>query len=119
MEKETFNQEENVEVVNETTTQTNAATDAATDSTESKTVLLGNIAYTNPEDYEKFLANLHANEAIFVLIASANYGQARGLYNLDESELIAKAIKTIKKTAAQPTNVTSDTTADTTADTTK
>lgn len=110
MAKETVNQEENVEVVNETTTQTETATDSA----ESKTVLLGNIAYTNPEDYEKFLANLNANEAIFVLIASANYGQARGLYNLDESELIAKAIKTIKKTAAQPTSTTSDTTTETT-----
>ena len=71
-----------------------------------KNVLLGTISYTNQDDYEKFLSNLDVNQAIFALIASANYGQAKGLYNLDESELIARAIKTIKKT----TTTTSETT---------
>jgi hypothetical protein len=73
--------------------------------TEEKNVLLGTISYTNQDDYEKFLSKLDVNQAIFVLIASANYGQAKGLFNLDESELIAKAIKTIKRTTS---NVTSE-----------
>mgnify|MGYP005652750605 CR=1 FL=1 len=70
-----------------------------------KNVLLGTISYTNEEDYEKFLSNLDLNQSMFILIAGANHSQSKGLYNLDESELIAKAIKTIKKNsvAATPT----------------
>lgn len=72
-----------------------------TKTTEEKNVLLGTISYTNQDDYEKFLANLDVNQALFVLITSANYGQAKGLFNLDESELIARAIKTIKRTSQE------------------
>jgi hypothetical protein len=32
-------------------------------------------------------------------MAGCNYSQSKGIYNLDESELIAKAIKTIKKSS--------------------
>jgi hypothetical protein len=64
---------------------------------EQRNVLLGTISYTNEDDYEKFLSNLDLNQSMFVLIAGANHGQSKGLYSLEESELIAKAIKTIKK----------------------
>lgn len=69
--------------------------------TEDRNVLLGTISYTNQDDYEKFLTNLDVNQALFVLITSANYGQAKGLFNLDESELIARSIKTIKRTSQE------------------
>lgn len=71
-----------------------------TSNSENKSVLLGAISYSDQADYEKFLEGLDINQAIFVLIASANYSQSRGIYNLDESELIAKSIKTIKKMSA-------------------
>jgi hypothetical protein len=79
----------------------NIKDEAENSSSTPNSVLLGTFSYTNQEDYEKFLSNLDVNNAIFVLMASANYGQAKGLFNLDESELIAKAIKTIKKSAKQ------------------
>lgn len=66
-----------------------------------KAVLLNAISYSNQEDYEKFLENLDINQSIFVLIASANYAQSRGAFNLDESELIAKAIKKIKNSSSK------------------
>ena len=69
--------------------------------TEDRNVLLGTISYTNQDDYEKFLTNLDVNQDLFVLITSANYGQAKGLFNLDQSELIARAIKTIKRTSQE------------------
>jgi hypothetical protein len=65
-----------------------------------KAVLLNAISYGNQEDYEKFLENLDVNQSIFVLIASANYAQTRGAFNLDESELIARAIKKIKNSSS-------------------
>lgn len=80
---------------------------------EQRNVLLGTISYTNPEDYEKFLDGLDVNQAIFVLIASANYGQAKGLYNLDEAELVTKAIKTIKKNSQPVTTETPGSTTET------
>lgn len=57
------------------------------------TTLLSSITYTNHEDYLKFLDNLTPEHAVIVLIAAANHSQARGVFSLDESELIAKAIR--------------------------
>ena len=59
--------------------------------------LLGSISYENEEDWEKFLDNLTAEHSIIVLIAAANYSQSKGIFNLAESELIAKALKRIKQ----------------------
>jgi hypothetical protein len=44
---------------------------------------------------------MNINQAIFVLIASANFAQAKGSFNLLESEILATAIRTIKKTSNQ------------------
>ena len=59
------------------------------------TTLLSSISYTNPEDYVKFLDNLTPEHAVIVLISAANHCQARGIFTLDESELIAKSIRTL------------------------
>jgi hypothetical protein len=67
-----------------------------------KAVLLGSISYNEQEDYEKFIENLDVNQSVFVLIAGANFAQSKGAFNLEESELISKAIKTIKKASAKP-----------------
>ena len=62
-------------------------------------VLLGTISYQSEEDYEKFLNNLDINQSLFVLISACGYAHSRGAYGLEESELISKAIKTIRKTS--------------------
>jgi hypothetical protein len=59
--------------------------------------LLSSISYTDQADYEKFLANLTPEHAVLVLVSSANHCQAKGVFSLDEAELIAKAIKTLSK----------------------
>lgn len=75
-----------------------------------KVTLLSSISYINPEDYEAFLTNLSPEHAVVVLIAAANHSQARGIFSLQESELIAKAIKRLgKKPAEQPTDTTTET----------
>ena len=66
-----------------------------------KTYLLSTISYTDKADYDKFLTNLTPEHALIVLISAANHGQLKGAYNLDEAELIAKAIRTITPSAAQ------------------
>lgn len=62
-----------------------------------RTVLLGSISYNKLEDYERFLEKLDMNQAIFILIAGCNYAQSRGILNIEESELISKSIRVLKK----------------------
>lgn len=66
-----------------------------------KTYLLSTISYTDKADYDKFLENLSPEHALIVLISAANHGQLKGAYNLDEAELIAKAIRKLTPSAAQ------------------
>ncbi len=58
-----------------------------------KVTLLSAISYQNREDYEIFLKTMTGEHAVVTLIAAANHAQGRGAYNLDEAELIAKAIR--------------------------
>ena len=65
--------------------------------------LLSSISYTNQADYDNFLSNLTPEHAVIVLIAAANHCQAKGIFNLDEAELIAKSIKALSAPAPQQT----------------
>lgn len=65
--------------------------------TQPKNTLFGTIGYDNDAAYENFLANMDVNQAVFVLIASANFAQAKGSFNILESETLSTAIRTIRK----------------------
>lgn len=62
--------------------------------------LLGIITYSDDAAYENFLKKMDINQAVFVLIASANYAQSRGILSLPEGELVNTAIRAIKKSSA-------------------
>lgn len=64
--------------------------------------LLSSISYTNQADYDNFLANLTPEHAVIVLIAAANHCQAKGIFSLDEAELIAKSIKKLSAPTQEP-----------------
>ncbi len=66
---------------------------------EKRNLLFGTIQYVDDSIYEKFLSEMNINQAIFVLIASANYAQAKGAFNLLESEVLANAIRVIRKSS--------------------
>lgn len=68
---------------------------------ERKNLLFGTIQYVDDSSYEKFLSEMNINQALFVLIASANYAQARGAFNILESEMLSTAIRTIRKSSTQ------------------
>jgi hypothetical protein len=57
------------------------------------TTLLGSITYDSRANYENFLNGLTLEHAVIVLISAANFSQKKGIFSLDEAELIAKAIK--------------------------
>ena len=62
-------------------------------------ILFGSITYADDKAYEDFISNLNISQALFVLIASANYSQAKGGFNLLESETLSAAIRAIRKTS--------------------
>lgn len=66
-----------------------------------KNVLFGAISYNEEENYEKFIHDMTPQQALFVLVASANYAQAKGSFNLLESETLSSAIRTLRKNTAQ------------------
>ena len=82
---------------NPTTVEETPVETPQTENAQPIATLLSSISYTDQADYEKFLANLTPEHAVLVLISSANHCQAKGVFNLDEAELIAKAIKTLSK----------------------
>lgn len=86
--------------------ETGAITDSANQQEKPLATLLSSISYTNREDYDNFLKNLTQDHALIVLIASANHAQSRGAFNLEEAELVAKAIKrlTVKSQPAAADN---------------
>lgn len=60
-------------------------------------ILFGTISYADDAAYEEFIGNMNISQAIFVLMASANFSQSRGAFNLLESETISTAIRKIRK----------------------
>ena len=75
--------------------------DAASEQSEQakKNLLFGSIGYTDDSAYENFLQNMNLNQAVFVLIASANFAQAKGAFNMLEAEVLSNAIRRIRKTS--------------------
>ena len=69
---------------------------------EKKNILFGTISYADDSAYENFIQTMDLGQALFVLIASANFSQAKGAFNKLESEVLSSAIRTIKKNSAQP-----------------
>lgn len=61
-------------------------------------ILFGTITYTDDNAYEEFITKMNISQALFVLIASANYSQSKGAFNLLESETLSAAIRSIRKT---------------------
>jgi hypothetical protein len=73
-----------------------------------KNVLFGAISYNDDTAYENFIQGMDLNQAIFVLVASSNYAQSKGAYNLLESETISSAIRAIRKKSGDATEPTKD-----------
>lgn len=89
----------------QTEVQKNSAEDAQRPA-ENTNVLFGTISYADEASYENFLGKMNLSQAIFILVASANFAQAKGAFNLLESETLATAIRTVRKNSAPAQNET-------------
>lgn len=88
--------------------QTTVENEQATATHPQQNVLFGSISYADDSAYEEFISNMNVSQAVFVLVASANFSQAKGAFSLLESETIATAIRAIRKNSesqeAKPEN---------------
>lgn len=89
---------ENLEVTQESKTEVHSENN---ESQVKNNVLFGTIAYQDDSAYENFIHNMNLSQAIFVLVASANFAQAKGAFNILESESLSTAIRVIRKNSSQ------------------
>jgi len=75
-------------------------TDEQSQQVDPNRVLFGIISYKDDEAYENFIRNLTPDQAIYVLVASANYSQKKGAYGLLEAETLASAVRVLRKVSA-------------------
>lgn len=66
-----------------------------------KNVLFGIIGYKDDEAYENFIKNLTPDQAVYILVASANFAQKQGAYGLLEAETLASAIRVLRKVSPE------------------
>lgn len=55
--------------------------------------LFGTINYNEPHELNKFIDEMNIDQAIFCLVHSARHSHRLGVYNIEESEVISKAIR--------------------------
>lgn len=64
---------------------------------DNQNILFGSITYADDSAYDEFISTMNVNQAVFVLVASANFAHTKGAFNLLESETLSTAIRTIRK----------------------
>ena len=83
---------------------------------EKVNMLFGTISYNEDSAYENFLQKMTLSQALFVLIASTNFAQAKGAFNILESETLSTAIRVIRKNSAPEKSAESSISPDTNTD---
>jgi hypothetical protein len=61
-------------------------------------VLFESINYYKLEDYEKFVEQLTQEQALYVVTQACLLGFKRGIFNLQEVEVLSKSIRLLTKT---------------------
>lgn len=55
--------------------------------------LFNSINYYDKEDLNKFINDMGNDHALYCLIQASNYGFKKGIYSLEEVEVVSKAIR--------------------------
>jgi hypothetical protein len=59
--------------------------------------LYNSINYTSTEDLDTFIDNLSDTQALFCLIEASKMAHNRNIFTIEESELLSKSIRMLKK----------------------
>ena len=55
--------------------------------------LFGSLVYSSHEEYITFLKDLDQPKAVAMLVAAAAFAQSKGIYSMQESEVIINSIR--------------------------
>lgn len=58
-------------------------------------ILFGSLTYDSQEEYLEFLKNLDQASAVAMLVAAAAYAQGRGIFSMEESEVLVNSLRKI------------------------
>ena len=67
---------------------------------ENINTLFNTINYREPHELNKFIDEMNLDQALFCLVHATRYAHNEGLYNIEESEVVSKAIRIL--TTPQP-----------------
>jgi hypothetical protein len=73
---------------------------------ENINTLFNTINYNEPHELNKFIDDMNLDQALFCLVHATRYAHNRGLYDIEESEVVSKAIRVL--TTPQPLKTTDD-----------
>jgi hypothetical protein len=57
--------------------------------------LFNTIQYASYEDLDKFIVNLTPEQSLYCIVEAVKYAYSKGVFKLEESETISKAIRII------------------------
>jgi hypothetical protein len=67
---------------------------------ENINTLFNTINYSEQHELNKFIDDMNLDQALFCLVHATRHAHNRGLYNIEESEVVSKAIRIL--TTPQP-----------------
>ena len=67
---------------------------------ENVNTLFNTINYREPHELNKFIDDMNVDQALFCLVHATRHAHNRGLYGIEESEVVSKAIRVL--TTPQP-----------------
>ena len=59
--------------------------------------LFESIRYQSPEDVEKFIESIDSAQSFYVVTKALEMAYSRGVYSLQESEILSKSIRILTK----------------------
>jgi hypothetical protein len=67
---------------------------------ENLNTLFDTINYRSPNELNKFIDEMNIDQALFCLVRATRYAHNKGLFDIEESEVISKSIRLL--TTPQP-----------------
>jgi hypothetical protein len=70
-------------------------------STQTIGSLFGTIHYVSINDLDNFISNLNQEQSLYCLIEAVRLSHSKGVFTIEESECISKAIRVFQKNSEQ------------------
>ena len=75
---------------------------------ENVNTLFNTINYREPHELNKFIDDMNVDQALFCLVHATRHAHNRGLYGIEESEVVSKAIRVLTTPQPLPNKETGD-----------